>query len=127
MRVAAIIIKDWKILLLRRIRNEEEYLVFPGGSLEEGETPEKAIVREVKEELGLDIKLDKLAFQIVNRGVEESYFLIKEFSGTPKWQEQEKFTENNQYYPVWIDLEGTKNLENLFPEEVRKRLQHLSI
>jgi 8-oxo-dGTP diphosphatase len=122
MRVAAIIIKDEKILLLRRIRDGNEYFVFPGGSLEEGETSEKAIVREVKEELGLDIKLDKLAFQIINRGIEESYFLIKEFSGTPKWQEQEKFTENNQYYPVWIDLKDAKNLKNLFPEEARKKL-----
>lgn len=122
MRVAAIIIKDGKILLLRRVRDGKEYFVFPGGALEKGETQEEAIIREVKEELGIDTKLDKLAFQIINRGDEESYFLVKEFSGTPKWQETEKFTEKDQYHPLWVDLEKAKNLANLFPKEARKKL-----
>src|SRR3989344_5095980 len=122
MRVVAIIIKDDKILLIHRIKNGQEYYVFPGGALEEGETSEEAIARELKEELGIDIKPDKLVFQIVNRGVEESYFLVKGFSGPPKWQEQEKFTGNNQYYSIWVDLETANNLENLFPEEAKEKL-----
>ena len=32
---------------------------FPGGKIEEGETPEEAIVREIKEELDTVIKVDK--------------------------------------------------------------------
>ena len=122
MRVAAIIIKDGKVILIRRVKNGQEYYVFPGGALEEGETLEEAITRELKEELGIDIESNKLVFQIVNRGVEESYFLVKEFSGNPQWQESEKFTKDNQYYPVWIDIEDAKDLENLFPEEARKKL-----
>lgn len=127
MRVAAIIIKDGKILLVKRVKNGEEHFVFPGGSLEEDESPEEAITREIKEELGIDIKPDKLIFQIINRGIEEGYFLIKEFSGTPQWREQHKFTGNNQYYPVWIDIKTAKRLENLFPEESRQKLQSLHL
>ena len=32
---------------------------FPGGKIEEGESPEEAIVREIKEELDTDIKVEK--------------------------------------------------------------------
>ena len=33
---------------------------FPGGAIELGETPEEAAVREVKEETGLDVKVESL-------------------------------------------------------------------
>jgi ADP-ribose pyrophosphatase YjhB (NUDIX family) len=33
-RAAAVIIKDGKILLMRRVKNGREYFVFPGGGIE---------------------------------------------------------------------------------------------
>ena len=33
---------------------------FPGGKIEEGETPQQALVREIKEELDADIKVGEL-------------------------------------------------------------------
>jgi len=61
-RVSAIILKDDKILLIHRKKNGEEYWVFPGGGVEDTETPEQGIIREVKEETGLDVLKCKLAF-----------------------------------------------------------------
>ena len=52
-RGAAIIVQEGKIALIKRIREEETYYVFPGGGIEEGETPEEATKREVYEELGV--------------------------------------------------------------------------
>ena len=55
--VAAIIIKKNKILLLKRNhRPFRNHWVFPGGHIENGETAEKAVTREVKEETGLSFK-----------------------------------------------------------------------
>ena len=102
-RVCAVIIKDNKILLMRRIKEGQEYFVFPGGGIEGNESAEDAIIREIKEELSLDAKIDKLAFRMENRGQEELYFLIKEFSGIPKLggPEKDRMNKNNQYYPEY--------------------------
>ena len=51
----AIIFKDNKVVLIYRKRDYQEYYVFPGGKVEDGETKEKCVIRECKEELGIDI------------------------------------------------------------------------
>ncbi|XKK25588.1 NUDIX domain-containing protein [Bacillus sp. CB62A.1] len=63
-RGAAIIVQEGKIALIKRIREEETYYVFPGGGVEEGETPEEATKREVYEELGLHIKVEHLIAKV---------------------------------------------------------------
>jgi len=57
--VAAIIQYEERILCVQKGRMDRDYLSykyeFPGGKVEEGETPEEALRREVMEELELDI------------------------------------------------------------------------
>lgn len=56
--VAAIIIKDNKIFATQRGYGEfKDGWEFPGGKVEQGEAPENAIVREIKEELDTEIKV----------------------------------------------------------------------
>ena len=57
---AAILRKEDKILIAQRAADDECPLLweFPGGKLEEGETLEECIVREMKEELAIDIALE---------------------------------------------------------------------
>lgn len=56
--VAAIIIKDNKIFATQRGYGEfKDGWEFPGGKVEKGETPENAIVREIKEELDTVIEV----------------------------------------------------------------------
>ena len=54
----AIIRRDGRILIAQRAADDECPLMweFPGGKIEEGETEEACIVREIKEELNLDIR-----------------------------------------------------------------------
>ncbi|MFA4922837.1 MAG: NUDIX hydrolase [Ignavibacteriaceae bacterium] len=62
--VIAIIKKDNKFLLTKRVKFDPEdkdfypfVWQFPGGGFEYGETPERALIREIKEELGVEIKI----------------------------------------------------------------------
>ena len=58
--VAAIIRKGDKIFATQRGYGEwKDWWEFPGGKMEAGETPEEALVREIREELSTDISVDK--------------------------------------------------------------------
>jgi ADP-ribose pyrophosphatase YjhB (NUDIX family) len=128
MRIVGIIIKDDDVLLMRRVKDGREYYVFPGGSIENNETEEEALKREIKEETNLSIGESKKLFEIENQGRREVYYLITEFTGMPeiKSPEKERMSEQNQYYLEWIKLSVVKELNNLYPEEsVEKLLKFL--
>ena len=58
--VASIIHQDGKILATQRGYGEYKGLwEFPGGKMEPGETEEQAIVREIREELNVEIEVEK--------------------------------------------------------------------
>lgn len=58
--VGAVIEKDGKVLLIKRGHEPfKDYWCLPGGHIDFGETAEKAVVREVKEETGLTITKPK--------------------------------------------------------------------
>jgi len=61
--VAAVIIVDQKILCVQRNKNKYEYISykyeFPGGKVERGETLVGALLREIQEELKLDITIER--------------------------------------------------------------------
>lgn len=63
--VAAIIQKENKILATKRGYGEFINMwEFPGGKIESGETKKQALVREIKEELNIEINVDKFALDI---------------------------------------------------------------
>ena len=66
-RVGAIIMKNNKILMVGCV-NRPEYLYSVGGRIKFGETSEEAIVREVFEETGHKLEVDRLGF------IHENYF-----------------------------------------------------
>lgn len=58
--VAAIIKKDGRIFATQRGYGDwKDYWEFPGGKLEAGETREQALMREIREELDTEIRIDK--------------------------------------------------------------------
>lgn len=60
---AALVDADGRVLICQRPQGKalSGLWEFPGGKLELGETPEAALIRELREELGIEVKADCLA------------------------------------------------------------------
>jgi ADP-ribose pyrophosphatase YjhB (NUDIX family) len=61
-RVAGIIIRDGKMLLIAHKKGKSEYWLVPGGGIDYGESARDALVREMKEELSADVIVNDLIF-----------------------------------------------------------------
>ena len=90
-RAAGIIIKDGKILLMRRRKSGRDYYVIPGGDIEKDETPKITVLRELKEETNLDTEIDYLLFEFESDVFKrhENFFVMKNIEGEEKISEPE--------------------------------------
>jgi 8-oxo-dGTP diphosphatase len=76
-RFVGIILVNVEAKVLLQLRSEDDYLypncwTLPGGRVEEGESLEQAILREVKEELGFDLRAYDLFKTIVENSLSET-------------------------------------------------------
>lgn len=63
-RVGIVIVQDGRILLVNHRRLGRSYWVLPGGELRPGESLAACAVREVREETGLEILVDRLLYLV---------------------------------------------------------------
>jgi mutator protein MutT len=57
---AAVFADDGRLVLLIKENYDRRRWGFPGGAVEPGETPEQAVVRETREETGVEVRVDAL-------------------------------------------------------------------
>ena len=92
--VAAIIIENGQVFATQRGYGEfKDGWEFPGGKIEPGETPEEAIVREIKEELDTEVEvielLDTVEYDYPNFHLSMGCFICKIKSGDLVLKEHE--------------------------------------
>ena len=93
-RVAGILIHQTKILLAEHQKARETYWVIPGGRVKFGETLKQALVREMKEETGLDVEVGKRILindfirEADSRQVLNIYFEVRPKEGLSKWRKK---------------------------------------
>ena len=108
-----IILRSGRVAMIRSRR--DGYYKFPGGGIEPGETQEEAMIREVREEAGLIVRLDTVReYGMVHR--------IQRNPGNP----EEIFVQDNYYYlceaeeeilpPQMEDYEAAAGFEPVFVE-----------
>ncbi|MFF8679358.1 NUDIX domain-containing protein [Streptomyces sp. NPDC015237] len=86
--VAALLTRDGQVLLCYRNHSRRWYPEkwdLAGGHVEKGETPRDALVREVREELGIDIPrpTDPPVAHFLTEDADMRIWLIKDWSGNP--------------------------------------------
>jgi len=84
----ALIDVDGRVLLAERPEGKSMAGLweFPGGKVHDGETPEAALIRELKEELGIDVTASCLApFTFASHGYPEFHLLMPLYV-CRKWQ-----------------------------------------
>ena len=119
--VAAIMKRQGKVLVGQRpdsgalARTWE----FPGGKIELGESPEEALRRELKEELGVDAEIGKLVFVATHTygktGILFLFYEVKFWKGQAKTQQHLDLR--------WVTPKELKELE--LPEANRKFLKQI--
>lgn len=131
----AIIIEDNKMLLMHRNKNGKMYFTLVGGKLREDEAPEQAVVREVKEETGLDVTGCRLVY--LEEHVEpynRQYIFVCHVAPHGDVAIQDASEEamlnrvsTNIHEPLWVDASSlgtlpflTGNLQNAIVQALKK-------
>ncbi|MGX2962132.1 NUDIX hydrolase (plasmid) [Peribacillus sp. JNUCC 23] len=126
-RGSVVLIENKKVGLIKRIREGSVYYVFPGGGIEDGETPEEATKREALEELGVEVKVNECIAKLEFNGT-QYFFLSEIIKGTFGTGEGEEFTNKNRergtFFPMWVDIEMLSSID-VKPKEVALKVQSL--
>ena len=114
----AIIIYDGCLLTMfrRKIKDDgskKEYYVIPGGGLEEGETLEENVIRELFEEFNVKVKVLGYLGKEEHESTIEHYFHCEIVEGTPHLggEEKDRMTEKNYYEIRKVKLEDLKDID----------------
>ena len=131
LRVGAIILKNGRLLMAGNER--EPYLYSVGGRIRFGESAEQAVLREVEEETGRKLEIDRLGF------VHENFFISdpRLHAGKPVYEisfffymktpedfepASRCFTEDGvREFVTWIDLDDPRTI---YPDFFRTELKH---
>lgn len=121
------------LAVIHRIRPDKQspdtkrdYYVIPGGGVETGETIFATVVREIKEELGIEVAPDRLLYTQETKDAVHNYIVCSFVCGAfgkgkgPEFTDR-RIKERGQYIPELIPLDKIQNI-NLVPLELKLTL-----
>jgi len=98
----ALVDADGRVLLAQRPEGKPMAGLweFPGGKINDGESPEEALIRELKEELAIDVKKACLAPVTFASHAYEKFHLIMPVFVCRRWEGQVEALEGQQL--AWV-------------------------
>lgn len=129
-RVGAIIMKDGKVLMNRSTKGGHMYTI--GGRIQFGESSEEAVLREVREETGVELEIDSLGFVQENMFEDDVhnfgkrlvyelgfyYFMKTPEDFEPAWEIHREGNTSEKL--IWMDIDTE---EAYFPQFFRTELK----
>ncbi|MEK5038549.1 NUDIX hydrolase [Sporosarcina sp. FSL K6-3457] len=132
-RVAGIWIENGHVLLHRDVK--ESNWSLPGGRVAIAEDSQSSLIREFREELGIDVQVDRMAFVIENffeHGGKDFheigfYYVVTADSNFASFHEQPFYgIEGERLVFQWTSIEELDRIE-LYPACLRTSLQKLQL
>jgi len=120
----AIIIEGGKILVMHRNKYGSEYFTLAGGRINDGETPEQGLMREIREETGLRITGARLVYIEEHRApYNEQYIYLCEVAPHKAIAIQDDSEEGdmnrydlNTHQPQWASIQSFAHLPFRTPQ-----------
>ena len=127
-RAGVVLMQNDKVALIERHRAGLDYFVFPGGGVDDGESPEEAAIREAMEELGIEVAIrQKVADIQLGSKSRQVYFLVEQVGGEFGTGLGEEYTDSDPnspeegiYIPIWMPLEELSLHGNIYPADLAK-------
>ena len=126
-----IIENDYVYLMFRRRIKEngeiKEYYVIPGGGINENETLEENVKREVKEEFSVDVKINGYIGKDESEETIANFFSCSIISGTPKLggEELDRCTESNYYEVRKVKIEDLDKIDVMGKDMIIKAFNNI--
>lgn len=110
------------ILLIHRQKKQQNYWVVPGGGAKRSETPRETAIREINEELRIELTPAQLRQLFV---IGDEYFFLTDYrqKAVPdiSGEEKERSTSTNVYRPAWVTLSELLKI-NLMPPALSNKI-----
>ncbi len=113
---------------VRKRKELQDYYTFPGGGLEKNESLEEGVIREIKEEFGINVKVIKMMYEMESEifSQKEYFFLCEYIDGEfgtgdgPEFSNNPKYIDSGKFIPEIIKREDVEKIL-LLPEEIKEK------